>query len=49
MEEPRVYHANMSIHGLDTSIGAWDEELGVDELLYGKNDTVLDSEADCGA
>lgn len=26
-EELGVYHANMSIHRLDTSIGAWDEEL----------------------
>lgn len=39
----------MSFYCLDPSISSWDKELRVDEFLYGKDDAVLDTEADRGA
>ena len=46
MEDWETCHANMPVYCLDASISSWDKELRVDEFLYGKNDTVLDFEAD---
>jgi hypothetical protein len=47
--EKDTYESDVRVNGLDSSVRTGDEQLGVDQLLDGKDDTVLCSDTESGS
>jgi hypothetical protein len=46
--EKATHQSNVSVNNLDSAIGLWHQEFGMDDLLDSENYTVLDTQSNGG-